>query len=151
MKGIAMSRLERALVIALAAVGIALISGTAYAFLTGAPARKAARLAVPASEAAEGVYEGIGRLRARTSDGAVVVATIAFPYDQKDKPFKEELASKRASLRATALGYLSSQNSASLHPLAEESVKAALRDLLNGQLLLGQVDRLYFADFQVIP
>ncbi len=146
-----MSRLESALVIALAAIGIALISGTAYALLTGAPARKAARLSVPASEAAEGIYEGIGRLRAQTSDGAVVVATIVFPYDAKDKPFKEELASKRASLKAAALAYLSAQDSASLQPLAEESVKAALRDIFNAELLLGAVEQLYFADFQVIP
>jgi flagellar basal body-associated protein FliL len=146
-----MNKVERALLIALAAVGIALISGTAYALLTGAPARKAARLAVPASEAAEGIYEGIGRLRAQTSDGAVVVATIVFPYNAKDKPFKEELASKKATLKAAALSYLSSQDSAALHPLAEQSVKAALRDIFNAELLLGAVDQLYLADFQVIP
>ncbi|HAE21731.1 MAG TPA: hypothetical protein DCG47_05330 [Spirochaetaceae bacterium] len=146
-----MSRLERALLVALAALGIALISGTAYALLTGAPARKAARLVVPASEASEGVYEGIGRLRAKTSDGAVVVATIVFPYDAKDKPFKEELATKKAVLKAAALDYLSSQDSAALHPLAEQGVKAALRDIFNAELLLGKVEELYLADFQVIP
>jgi flagellar basal body-associated protein FliL len=146
-----MTKVERVLLIALAALGIALISGTAYALLTGAPARKAARLAVPASEASEGIYEGIGRLRARTSDGAVVVATIVFPYDAKDRPFKEELASKKAALKAAALSYLSSQDSAALHPLAEQSVKAALRDIFNAELLLGAVDQLYLADFQVIP
>ena len=146
-----MSRIEKALYIVAAAMAVVLVAGTSYALLTGAPARKAARLAVPAAEAASGVYDAIGRIRAESSDGAVVVAFIVFPYDSGDRAFREELAGKRVRLRDVAVEFLSSRGAAELRPVDETSVKASLRDLFNAELVLGSVGELYFSEFQVIP
>ncbi len=146
-----MTRVERTLIIILAALCVAVLAGTVYAFMNDIPARKAARLGVPAEEARDGIYEGIGRIRARTADGAAAIVTIVFPYDEKNGPFKEELASKRTKLRALAVEFFSSRTGSELSPLLESSIKASLRDMFNAELLLGKVDALYFADFQVVP
>ena len=145
-----MSKTERILVLAIAVLGVVLVTGTVWALATGAPARKAAREAVPAEPAAGGVYDGLGRIRATSSDGAVVIVHLAFPYDASDRPFREELGQKRADLRDLAARWLSSQPSDALDPAADGAVKAALRDVLNGALSLGSIEELYLAEFRVI-
>ena len=145
-----MSRTERILVMAIAAIAVVLATGTVWALATGAPSRRAAREAVPESRAAGGVYDGLGRIRATSSDGAVVVIHLAFPYDASDRPFGEELRQKRPELRAIVAEWLAAQPADALDPAAEGAVKAALRDVLNGALSLGAVEELYFAEFQAI-
>ncbi len=147
---IPVSRWERALAVALAALLVVIIAGTAYGAITGTRARKLAREAVPESLAAAGVYDGIGRVRAATSDGAVVVVDIAFPYDASDRQFREELDRRRAELRDAATGFFAGKSAEELHPSAEGAVKAALRDALNARLSLGAIEELYFSEFSSI-
>jgi flagellar basal body-associated protein FliL len=106
---------------------------------------------VPVSVSASGVYDGIGRVRAATSDGAVAVVHVAFPYDSQDRQFREELAARRIDLKATVKGFLSGRTVADLHPSNENTVKAALRDTMNSLLVFGRIEELYFAEFEVIP
>lgn len=145
-----MSKLERALATALAVVAVVVLTGTVYAGLSGSRARKLAREAVPAAAAGRGVYDGLGRLRARTADEAVVVVDLAFPYDASDRQFREELNRRRGDLREAVVGYLSSRRADELGSESEPAVKAALRDTLNAILSLGSVEELYFAEFNVI-
>ena len=135
----------------IAVLCVVLIAGTVWGFMTDAPARKKARQAVPASVSASGVFDGIGRVRAATTDGAVAIVHVAFPYNAQDRQFREELAARRLDLKATVKDYLSSRTAAELHPSAENTVKAALRDTMNGMLVLGRIEELYFAEFEVIP
>lgn len=134
----------------------ALIAGTAYALAAGLPARKAARAAVPpatlaAMAAHDGIYDAIGRVRAKTADGAIAVAAVAFAYDEGDRPFSEELRLKRAELKATAEAFFASKRSEELAGSAEPALKAALRDQLNGRLTLGRIGELYLSELQIIP
>ncbi|HPE89254.1 MAG TPA: flagellar basal body-associated FliL family protein [Spirochaetales bacterium] len=147
-----MSRLERVLAVVLAAVVVAIATGSAYAAMTGSRARKLAREAVPAAAAGSGVYDGLGRLRARTADDdpAVVVVDMAFPYDASDRQFGEELSRRRGDLRDAVVAYLGSKRADELGADNEAAVKAALRDTLNAILSLGSVEELYFAEFSVI-
>jgi flagellar basal body-associated protein FliL len=145
------SKSERILALLIAILCIALIAGTVWGLMTDAPARKKARQAVPASVAAAGVYDGIGRVRAATTDGAVAIVHVAFPYDAQDRQFREELAARRLDLKAAVKAYLSDRSAADLHPSSENTVKAALRDTMNGMLIFGRVDELYFAEFEIIP
>jgi len=147
-----MSRTEKALATVAAVLCVVIVAGTAFALLTGTPSRKAARLAVPPALAASGVYDGIGRIRAATVDDppAVVVVHVAFPYDASDRAFREELAAKRDALRRAAVAFFSAQAAKALQPSREAVVKAALRDELNAMLVLGAIEELFFAEFQVI-
>jgi flagellar basal body-associated protein FliL len=145
------SKSERILAALIAALCVVLIAGTVWGLMTDAPARKKARQSVPALASASGVYDGIGRVRAATTDGAVAIVHVAFPYDAQDRQFREELAARRLDLKASVKDYLSSRTAAELHPSTENTVKAALRDTMNGMLVFGRIEELYFAEFEVIP
>ena len=95
---------------------LAIAAGTIYGFTAGTRQKKLELEADRAQVAAELVgrasFTGIGTVRAKSADAkaaAVIVATIAFPYDSGDRPFAEELGRKGAVLRAAALAILSSK------------------------------------------
>ena len=145
------SKSERILALLIAVLCVILIAGTAWGLMTDAPARKKARQAVPTSVSSSGVFDGIGRVRAATTDGAIAIVHVAFPYDAQDRQFREELAARRLDLKAAVKDYLSGRTATELHPSAENTVKAALRDILNGLLVFGRIEELYFAEFEIIP
>jgi flagellar basal body-associated protein FliL len=147
---------ERALVLVVAALALALVAGSVYGLASGTRQKKLIREADKAQVAAELVgrasYTAIGTIRAKSADAkaAVVVATIAFPYDSGDRPFAEELARKAPVLKAVAQSVLSSKKAADLAPAFEGSVKAALRDAFNARLSLGKVTEIWLSEFAVI-
>ena len=113
-------------------LSVALIAGTVWGLMTDAPARKKARQAVPASVSASGVFDGIGRVRAATADGAVAIVHVAFPYDAQDRQFREELIARRLDLKAVVKEFMANRSAGDLHPSNENTVKATLRDIMNG-------------------
>jgi flagellar basal body-associated protein FliL len=133
-----------------------LVAGSIYGLAAGTRQKKLAREADRAQVAAElqgrASYTAIGTVRARSADtrAAVVVATIAFPYDAGDRPFAEELGRKAPVLRAAATALLSSKKAAELAPAFEGTVKAALREAFNARLSLGKVTEVWLSDFAVI-
>lgn len=152
-----MSRLEKSLLLVLAALGVAILGGTVWALATGAPARKLARSAVPESAVAAtaerqalSVYDEIGRVRAMSADGAVVVAHLAFPVDGSDRVFMEELRGARRRLKERAQAFFAARSSEQLDPRQEAVIKAALRDELNSLLSTGSIRELYLAEFTVL-
>ncbi len=147
-----MNKTERALALVLAGIFIIFVSGTGYGVITGSRARKLSRESVPAAVAEAGVWDGLGRVRARTGGepAAIVVVDIAFPYDSGDRQFREELSRKRGDMRAAAAAFFAARSAEELHPANEPIIKAALRDTLNALLSLGRIDELYFSEFRVI-
>jgi flagellar basal body-associated protein FliL len=145
------SKSERILAVIIVALSVALIAGTVWGLMTDAPGRKKARQAVPSAVSASGVYDGIGRVRAATADGAVVIIHVAFPYDSQDRQFREELSARRIDLKTSVKDFMSERVAADFHPSNENTVKAALRDTMNGMLVFGRIEELYFAEFEVIP
>jgi len=135
---------------------LALIAGSVYGLAAGTRQKKLAREVDRAQTAAElserASFTGIGTVRARSADpkAAVVVATIAFPYDANDVPFAEELGRKAPVLKSAALEVLSAKKAADLAPAFEGSLKAALRDAFNARLSLGKVTEIWLSDFAVI-
>ena len=135
---------------------LVLVAGSVYAFSTGARQRKLSREADSAQVAADlaqsASFTGIGTIRAKSADQnpAVVVDTIAFPYDPKDGPFSEELARKAPVLRAAALSVFEARKAGDLAPAFEGAIKAALRDAFNARLSLGRVREIWLSDFTVI-
>ncbi len=147
-----MTRLERVLIAIGAVLLIVIIAGTAYAGLTDSRTRKLARATVPIAASDNGVFDGLGRIRAKSADDvpAVIVVDIAFPYDASDRQFSEELSRKRRDLREATTSFLSGKRATELHPSGEATIKAGLRDTLNALLSLGSIDELYFSEFRVI-
>jgi flagellar basal body-associated protein FliL len=137
-------------------LAIVLALGTVYGISTGSRAKKLAREADRAQVAAElagrASFTAVGTVRAKSADAkaAVVVATIAFPYDSGDRPFAEELSRKASVLKAAAVSVFSSKKAADLAPAFEGAVKAALRDAFNARLSLGKVTQIWLSDFAVI-
>jgi flagellar basal body-associated protein FliL len=146
----------RALAAAAALLALAIVAGTIVGLATGSRQRKLEREAsaavVAASAKGRAAFTGIGTIRARSADPrpAVVVATIAFPYDAGDVPFSEEIRRKAPVLRAAALALLEARKAAQLGPAYEAGLKAALRDAFNARLSLGRVDEVWLSDFAVI-
>jgi flagellar basal body-associated protein FliL len=156
-RGVAREKLvARVLAIVAGLLVLALVAGTVYGFSTGSRAKKLARESDRAQTAAElkgrAAFTAIGTVRAKSADAkaAVVVATIAFPYDSEDKPFAEELIRKAPVLKAAAVSVFSSKKAVDLTPAFEGSVKAALRDAFNARLSLGKVTEIWLSDFAVI-
>jgi flagellar basal body-associated protein FliL len=147
---------SRVLVVVAAILVLVLAAGTIYGLASGSRQRKLAREAdraqVSAELAASSSFTAIGTVRAKSSDKkpAVVVATIAFPYDSQDKAFSEELARKAPVLKAMAESVLSARKAADLAPAFEGAVKAELRDAFNSRLSLGKVGEIWLSDFTVI-
>lgn len=138
-------------------LALVFIAGSVYGLASGSRERKRSRESESAQLGAElkgrSSYTAIGTVRAKSADPkapAVIVATIAFPYDAGDRPFSEELGRKAAVLRSAALELLSSRKAAELGPAFEGSVKAALRDAFNARLSLGKVSEIWLSDFAVI-
>jgi flagellar basal body-associated protein FliL len=147
---------SRILAVVAGLLAIALAAGTIYGLASGTREKKLARESERAQVAAElagrASFTAIGTLRARSADAkaAVVVATIAFPYDSRDKAFGEELARKAPVLRAVAESVFSSRKAADLTPAFEGAIKADLRDAFNSRLSLGKVSEVWLSDFAVI-
>jgi flagellar basal body-associated protein FliL len=143
---------------ALSAAALALVAviatGTVVGLATGSRQRKLSREsnAAAAVESGRAVFDSIGTIRAKSADAkpAVVLATIAFPYDPSSSAFAEELGRKAPALKAAAMACLSRKKAAELSPEYEGAIKAALRDAFNGLLSLGKVDEIWLSDFAVI-
>jgi flagellar basal body-associated protein FliL len=151
-RGMARS-LSRAFAIVVGVLVLVLAAGTIYGLATGSREKKLARAAEAAkTPAGSYVYSGIGTVRASTKDNpaAVVVATVSFPYPADDRSFAEELDTKTEALRAAAVDYFSAKTAAELAPAYEGSVKAGLKDRLNGLLSLGKVEDIWLSDFSVV-
>jgi flagellar basal body-associated protein FliL len=146
----------KVLAVTAAILAIVLAVGSVYSLAAGTRQKKLEREAESAQVAAElkgsASYTGIGTVRARSADpkSAVVVATIAFPFDSGDRPFAEELGRKAPVLRAAAVSVLSAKKAADLAPAFEGALKAALRDAFNARLSLGKVTEVWLSDFAVI-
>jgi len=149
--------LARALALVAGLLVLVLVAGSVYGLVSGTRLQKlrseteGTQLRVELT--GRTAFTGIGTVRAKSADRkapAIVVATIAFPYDSGDRPFAEELGRKSAVLRAAALVVLSSKKAADLGPAFEGALKAALRDAFNARLSLGKVAEIWLSDFALI-
>ncbi|MBP7095136.1 MAG: hypothetical protein KBC36_03485 [Spirochaetia bacterium] len=149
---------ERALRVVALALVVLLALGTVLALASGSPRIARAReeaesgAASRPAERPSGVFLDLGDIRASTrdGDGALVLATIAFSYDDSDAAFVEELGDKTARLRAAAVEYFSSKSKAELAPAFEGLVKAQLRERFDALLSLGAVGEVWLPDFAVV-
>jgi flagellar FliL protein len=150
---IALYRILLVIVLILAAV---IVLGTVYGLLRKAlgPGKESTQsTAVEGEEsgenAGESIFSGIGKLRVATADPEpeTVVISVAFPYDQNDRPFAEELASRIPELKSVTSEYLGAFSAEQLMTLEVTAIKGDLLDRYNALLKLGKISDLYVTDF----
>lgn len=97
----------------------------------------------------ESIFSGIGKLRIATSDPEpeTVVISVAFPYDQNDRPFAEELASCIPGFKSATAEYLGAFTADQLMNLELGAIKNDLLTRYNALLKLGKIRDLYVTDF----
>ncbi len=146
-------RFQSILLLIVAVLVLILAGGTIYGLATGSRAKKLAReKSGQVLKPGYATFTGIGTVRASTAGDkpAVVVATVSFPYSASDREFKEELYKKAPALREATVNYFASKTAESLAPAYEGTIKAGLRDYLNGLLSLGRIEEIWLSDFSVV-
>jgi flagellar basal body-associated protein FliL len=143
-----------------AALVLVLLAGTLYALAVhpdgAAPSpqtgQKSEGLSLGGRLSENGVFTGIGRIRASTAgpEPATVILSVTFPYLPEDKPFTEELASQIPNFRNTAHEYFSSFSTEELRKKDESAIKAEILRKYNLLLRLGQIETIYFNEYLVI-
>lgn len=146
----------RILLVIAAALALILLAGTLYALVFHSGRTETSRLtresASAQSIAEDGIFTGIGRLRAVTAgpEPVTVILSIVFPYPPNDKLFAEELASQIANLRNTTHEYFASISAEELLRKDDAAIKAEILRRYNLLLRLGQIETLYFNEYLVI-
>lgn len=156
-----------ALLLISAALVVVIITGTAWALANrssprGANLRSGASRNPSASQLSSGFVDGkaifsdIGTLRipvARAKPGdvpATLVLTPFLPYPANDIAFREELVSKNRSIRAAIRSWFTARPLSEIESLGEAGVKEALLAEINGLLVLGRVEAIYFTDYMAL-
>jgi flagellar basal body-associated protein FliL len=142
-------------------LGLLLLGGTLYALvfhdpaagpLNRSPAPGPDQAAPPLPVPGEGVFTGIGRIRASTADRepGTVILFITFPYAPEDRAFSEELVSRIGDFRDTTRTYFGSLREEELRDMGEGALKEELLRRFNALLRLGHIEVLYFNDLMII-
>jgi flagellar protein FliL len=152
------------LLILLAFVASMIAVGTVWAFASGKRAQSERSLfaggkpnpspeeVVASSGGATAVFADIGPLRAATADKrpVTIVITPFMPYKADDLAFREELVKKTRAMRSFILDWFRSRTVGEIGRLGEAGVKESLVDGINGMLVLGSIDSLYFGEYMVL-
>ena len=101
------------------------------------------------------IFYGLGRMRIPLVDGSVMVLSIAFPFNNDDIAFSEELAARVGDLREIISDYFSALSQEALPQEAffqidEDSAKQEILRRFNSSLRLGRISELYFTDLMII-
>jgi len=152
-----MNKEQRILLLIAATLFLIILFGTAIAFISGnAKPGEGLRKKDPSPESLTketanktAVFSQIGILRCSTADEPPipVVISLYFPYPADDRPFYEELSKKTQKLRILITDYIASYTSAELLNAGEQAIKENLVDIINTELVLGEIEFLYFAEY----
>jgi flagellar basal body-associated protein FliL len=76
-----------------------------------------------------------------------VIITVAFPYDQSDRPFSEELVSRIPDFKARTAEFFGSLTAEELQRTDIAVINGELLDRYNALLHLGQIKELYLLEY----
>lgn len=95
------------------------------------------------------IYTKLGQIRAVTGDDIPVTVIISpcFPYPEDDSAFCEELYQKNRKLKSVVVNYFAYKTQAYLLSAGEEIVKEELIEVLNRELVLGGISKLYLKEY----
>lgn len=152
-----MNKTQRILLLIISGILLVLLFGTVIAFISGkAQPGKDLRKEDPSPTTLvteisddEAVFSKIGILRCSTGDEPPIPLVINpyFPYPANDMAFYEELSKKTQKMRILIAEYVASYTREELLATGEETIKQELVDMINAQLVLGEIDVLYFSEY----
>lgn len=98
------------------------------------------------------IFGDIGILRAITADKEplTVIVSPFLPYPSEDIAFQEELVQKTRIMRTSILAWFRSRTLAEISTLGEAGVKKELLRIINSNLVLGQINIIYFDEYLVL-
>ena len=76
-----------------------------------------------------------------------IIVSPYFSYQKDDKEFFEELSRKNPVIKSIIINYFSSKTEKQLKQLNEDKIKADLKDLINQNLVLNQIENVYFSEY----
>jgi hypothetical protein len=121
------------------------VSGTATRFFTGI-----GRLRIPLPSPADASGTADAAAKDAAAKDAVLIITIAFPYNSADRSFAAELAARLAYFREETRAYFAGFSAGDPRFGAEEQIKAGLLERFNRALRLGKIDTLLFEEFLIL-
>lgn len=152
-----MNKTQHILLLVAIAIFLIVLFGTAIAFISGnAKPGDGLRKEDPSPASLiketsneKAVFSQIGILRCRTADDPPIPLVISpyFPYPADDRPFYEELSKKKQKLQLLISDYIESYTMAELLNTGENAIKQDLIDIINMELVLGEIEFLYFAEY----
>lgn len=158
------SLFSKVLIVAIFAVVVVVIFGTAIAFVSkkASPGdeyrksdptpQKVINMSQKKSDKVA-AYTLLGEIRAVTkapdssSAGTVLVVTPWFSYPDGDTVLFEELSDKTRKFKTIIAQYFSEHTVNELHSIGEKKVKEDLLHLVNAELVLGKITAVYFDDY----
>jgi flagellar basal body-associated protein FliL len=152
--GASPARLERILVIVLAALGIGIAAFTVAGVVSGKRPGDGLREfrqtgAPPALHGGEAEFDGIGSRRFPVEGGVLVIRPV-LRYEAEGKGPREELIAKRDELRDAVKDIVSVKKRSELGPAFEGRVKAELMDAFNGILAVARISAVYLVEFEIV-
>lgn len=95
------------------------------------------------------MFTDLGTLRCSTKDEIPISIVVSpyFAYPSKDSPYYEELKSKNRKIQLLISSYFASFTMDELKTQGEDKIKSELVKLCNQELILGQIDQLYFSEY----
>lgn len=154
---VGMNTIQRILLIIILSIFLIAVFATAIAFISGnANPGEGLRKEDPTpslitkkSNNESAIFSQIGLLRCATGEepSIPVIINPYFPYPADDRNFFEELAKKNQKIRLIIIDYIATLTHEELLHKGEQNVKTELINLINEQLVLGQIDVLYFSEY----
>ena len=100
-------------------------------------------------------FTKLGQLRTSTKPDSkgnfsTVIITPYFEYTADDKDFYEELDKKQLQIKNIITSYISSRTAQELNKKGENTITAELLSQINRILVLQQIQKIYFTDFQYL-
>lgn len=95
------------------------------------------------------MFTDLGTLRCVTNDDLPISIVVSpyFAYPSKDSPYFEELKSKNRKIQLLITSYFALFTMDELKTQGEAKIKSELVQLCNQELILGQIDQLYFSEY----
>ena len=152
-----MIKIEKILVFSIIIIISIIFIVTAISFITGRanPAQNLRRIETTPDTLVElqtnntAYYKQLGTIRCTTKDEnpIALVITPSFEYPTDDTAFYEEIFRKNKKLTLLIKTYFESFTKDQLLEEGEQKIKISLKELINAELILGKIEKVYLTEY----
>ncbi len=152
-----MTKIEKILLFVIIILLSLILFGTIFVFVSGnaIPAHNLRKIETTTDTLEElhtrdtAYYSQLGTLRCKTKDQnpIALVVNISFEYPTNDIPFYEEIFRKNKKLTIVIIDYFESYTKAELLEKGETKIKSDITTIINSELVLGKIERIYLTEY----